>query len=189
MRASTIGAALAAAAAIGAGLAAGQAFGAMTIFGGGLAEACSKAAKADDASAATVELCTQALRSDPLTRRDRAGTLINRGILELDEDDLPGSLADFDAAIGLDPAVGEGWVDRGALDVVQKHYQQGVDDIDKALALGVSEPEKAYFNRAVAFEGLDDEKSAYFDYKKALDLKPGWELPERELLRFTVTQR
>jgi len=62
-------------------------------------------------------------------------------------------------------------------------------DITKGLALGVKQPEKAYFDRALAYEGLDDEKSAYFDYQQAVTLKPDWPLPQRELLRFTVTHR
>ena len=48
---------------------------------------------------------------------------------------------------------------------------------------------KAYFNRAVAYEGVDDEKSAYLDYQQALALKPDWEAPKHELQRFTVTRR
>ena len=61
--------------------------------------------------------------------------------------------------------------------------------MNAALRLGVREPEKAYFNRALAYEGLDDEKSAYLDFQQALTLKPGWALPEHELLRFTVSRR
>ena len=41
----------------------------------------------------------------------------------------------------------------------------------------------------MAYEGIDDEKSAYLDYQQALVLKPGWDLPKQELLRFTVTRR
>ena len=97
--------------------------------------------------------------------------------------------ADFDAAIALEPKLGEGWVNRGALSISERRYQEGMDDINHGLQLGVKEPEKAYFNRAVAYEGLDDEKAAYLDYQQALSLKPDWALPQRELLRFTVTRR
>ncbi len=70
-----------------------------------------------------------------------------------------------------------------------KQYQSALEDLTRGLALGVKEPEKAYFNRALAYEGVDNEKAAYFDYEKALALKPGWILPQKELLRFTVTTR
>ena len=59
----------------------------------------------------------------------------------------------------------------------------------KGLDLGTNEPAKAYYNRAVAYEGIDDEADAYQDYQEALVLQPGWDLPKQELLRFTVTRR
>ena len=48
---------------------------------------------------------------------------------------------------------------------------------------------RTYVNRGVAYEGLDDEKSAYLDYQQALVLQPGWDLPAQELLRFTVMRK
>ena len=40
------------------------------------------------------------------------------------------------------------------------------------------------------FQGsLDDLKAAYFDYKKAVELKPDWDMPQKELARFTVERR
>ena len=62
-------------------------------------------------------------------------------------------------------------------------------DLNKAIALGVDEPEKAYYNRALAYEGLEDAKAAYLDYVQALTIKPDWVLPQQQLLRFTVTRR
>ena len=42
---------------------------------------------------------------------------------------------------------------------------------------------------ALASEGLDDEKSAYFDYQKAVELSPDWDAPKAELLRFHVSSK
>ncbi|MHB8528169.1 MAG: tetratricopeptide repeat protein [Caulobacteraceae bacterium] len=167
----------------------GGARSAVTVIGGGLAEECSKAALAGRSDREAMDLCDKALESEDLIGRDRAGTLINRGVLKLRRRAFAEAKSDFDAAIAMDPMIGEGWINRGAMYVGEKQYRQGLDDIDRGLKLGVTEPEKAYFNRALAYEGLDDEKSAYLDYQQALALKPGWELPERELLRFTVTRR
>jgi len=83
----------------------------------------------------------------------------------------------------------EAWVNRGAMWVGERQSQSGLDDLNRALELGVKEPEKAYFDRALAYEGLDNEKAAYFDYQKSLELKPNWDLPQHELLRFHVSQR
>jgi hypothetical protein len=41
----------------------------------------------------------------------------------------------------------------------------------------------------LAYEGLEDAKSAYFDYQKALELSPDWLAPRQQLSRFTVSRR
>ena len=63
---------------------------------------------------------------------------------------------------------------------------EGLTEIDRGLSMNPEEPEKAYFNRALANEGLDDMKAAYLDYMKALELAPNWDAPRHELTRFTV---
>ena len=161
----------------------------MSVFGGGLAQDCSNAAMSEKSDEHAISTCTIALETEFLSPQDRGGTLINRGVLRLRHGEIAAAHADLDAGIVLLPGAGEGWVNRGAVFVAERRYKQGIDDIDRGLALGLKEPEKAYFNRALAYEGLDDEKSAYLDYQQALVLKPHWGLPEKELLRFSVTRR
>lgn len=170
-------------------LVASTASAAVSVFGSGQAVNCFKAALAGKADDESIRLCDIALATDDLLPADRGGTLINRGVMRLRRRELAAARADLDAGVTLNPAVGDGWLDRGAVLVALRRYAEGVTDIDKAMTLGVREPEKAYYNRAVAEEGLDDEKAAYFDYRQALVLKPGWDLPQKELLRFTVTER
>jgi tetratricopeptide (TPR) repeat protein len=62
-------------------------------------------------------------------------------------------------------------------------------DLNKAIALGVDEPAKAYYNRALAYEGLEDAKAAYFDYQKAIELSPDWSAPREQLVRFKVSRK
>jgi tetratricopeptide (TPR) repeat protein len=169
--------------------AAGSAGAAVTVLGDTSAEQCSRAAFHEQGDEDALRLCTAALNEGVLDRRDQAGTYINRGVIHMIRLDYVAARADFERAIEVDPALGEGWINRGAVDIIQKHYQDGIADIDKGLALGTEEPAKAYYNRAVAYEGIDDEKSAYLDYQQALTLEPGWDLPKQELLRFTVTRR
>lgn len=170
-------------------MAGGPAAAAISVIGGGMAQACSDAALAERSDPASIALCDTALDTEELNDHDRAGTLVNRGVMKLRRDEWESARADFDAAIAIAPTIGEAFVNRGAAFVGEKRFQAGLDDINRALQLGVKEPEKAYFNRALAYEGLDDEKSAYLDYEQALTLKPGWALPEHELLRFTVSRR
>jgi tetratricopeptide (TPR) repeat protein len=162
---------------------------AVTVLGGGFARECSNAALGGESDLRFEEVCTQALTTELLDARDRAGTYVNRGVLKLRRKDFAGAQYDFNQAIGTKPDLGEAFVNRGAAAVGARRYSDGLADINKALELGVQEPEKAYYNRALAYEGLDDMKSAYFDYRKAIELKPDWEMPKQELARFTVERR
>lgn len=178
---------------VAAGLAAlglaGAAQGAVTVIGGGQAEACSQAARHGESDRRFELICTQALETEMLSSRDRAGTYVNRGIMKLRRMSYEEATKDFDTAIHEKPDLGEAYVNRGAADIGAKRFEQSLADINKALALGLDEPEKAYYNRALAYEWLDDPKAAYFDYQKALELSPEWELPKQQLARFTVTRR
>ena len=168
---------------------AGSAGAAVTVMGDSSAQQCSEAAFHEQADSASMQLCTEAIGESMLDRRDLAGTYINRGVMWMIRRDYSAARADFQRAIEIDPALGEAWVNRGAVAIIDKHFQDGIDDISKGLTLGTEEPAKAYYNRGVAYEGIDDEKSAYLDYQQALALQPGWELPQHELLRFTVSRR
>ncbi len=169
-------------------LPAGAASAAAFVLGGGMADACSKAAIEGRDDRQSLALCDMALESQPLLRRDRAATFVNRGVIQLRRKDYVEARADFDTAVKLDPTMGEAFVNRGAALVAQRRFQEGVVEIDRGLALGADEPEKAYFNRALAWEGLDNMKAAWLDYQKALEIRPDWEAPRRELTRFTVTR-
>lgn len=170
-------------------LSAGVANASVTVFGGGLAEACSRAAFDGKSDGASIRLCDQALDTEMLESHDRAGTFINRAVMKLRQRAYEAARADLNAAIAMAPSIGEGWINRGAVSVAEKRFRDGVTDLTKGIELGVREPEKAYYNRALAEEGLDDEKGAYLDYEQAVALKPDWDLPHQELLRFTVTRR
>ncbi|MGH6955324.1 MAG: tetratricopeptide repeat protein [Caulobacteraceae bacterium] len=168
---------------------AGPAAAAVTVMGDNTALECSQAAFHDRSDDASVRNCTVALTDGLLDRRDLAGTYINRGVLWMDRGAYASARSDFDHAIGIDPALGEAWVNRGAVNILDQRYKDGISDIDRGLTLGIEQPAKAYYNRAVAYEGIDDEKSAYLDYEQALALAPTWELPRQELLRFSVTRK
>ena len=172
-------------AAMAALLAASSASAAVTVLGDGLANQCSAAALAGDAADTDVQTCTQALL-ETVNEVDKAGTMVNRGVILLRMKKFDAARADFEAAEKLVPTMGEAVVNRGASFVAERRYLEGLAEIDRGLALNPEEPEKAYFNRALANEGLDDMKGAYLDYMKALELAPNWEAPRHELSRFTV---
>lgn len=171
-----------------AALAAAPARGAVTIMGESKAAECSRAAlwgRADEKSLAT---CDLALEEEALDQLRRAATFVNRGIIHMRRKNWEEAHADFDDALERKPEMGEGWVNRGALLVATKRFAEGLAATNKAIELGTEEPEKAYYNRAIAHEGLGDLTAAYFDYQQAQTLAPDWDLPKKELARFTVTR-
>ena len=173
-------------------LAAGAAKADVTIIGNGLAADCSIAAKivATNRSARSegVRQCTLALEGESLSPHEFAATYVNRGVLYLSDDAVADARHDFDQALRIEPRLPEAMVDRGAALIAGGDDKGGVAEISRGLALGPVEPEKAYYNRAMAEERLGDLHSAYFDYLKASELKPDWPLPKTELMRFKVSQ-
>lgn len=168
---------------------AGAAHGAVTVLGGGLAQECSRAAVSGESDQEYDKVCTLALETEYMNARDRAGTYVNRGVLRLRRAQYRTAEKDFDMAIKAKDDLGEAYVNLGASYIGQRRYAEGLKVIDKGLELGLEEPAKAYYNRALAYEGLDDAKSAYFDYQKALEIAPDWDAPKEQLSRFTVTRR
>ncbi|HZC17439.1 MAG TPA: tetratricopeptide repeat protein [Caulobacteraceae bacterium] len=166
-----------------------QAKAAVTVLdAGGFASQCFHAAKYGGDIQAGIADCNRAIVNETLSDRNRAGTYVNRGVLYLFLEDYVSAQRDFEASVKLDPTLGEAYVNLGGVKIAQHQYAAGIADIDRGLALGPEEPEKAYFNRALADEGLDNIKAAYFDYSKAANLKPTWAPPRTELARFTVRQ-
>ncbi len=156
------------------------------VIGSGAAQECSDAAVKGREDNRAVLACTTALQVETLNFRDRARTLVNRGVLQMRQRQFSAARADFDEASNIDPNLGEAYVNRGATFVGEERYREGVEQIDKGLSLGVKDPEKAFYNRGLANEGLGDLTSAYKDYSRASELKPDWPAPKTELARFTV---
>ena len=171
------------------GYASGPARAAITVIGGDFAQACYQAAKTGMSRDANVEDCTRAITTEQLLGHDLAGTYVNRGALYLAQRHWDWAQSDFQEALKIEPKLGEAKVNLGAAEIGMRQNRQGVDDITAGLELGSGEPEKAYYNRALGYENMGDEKSAYYDYLKAEELKPDWADPKQELVRFTVKQR
>ena len=162
---------------------------AVQVFGSSQAHRCMDAAYAGSASRDAIAACSTALGEEGLTPANRAGTLVNRGVLHMNRRDHAAALADFEAALMLTPRSGEAHFNRGSVRVAQGRFTEGVSDIEHGLQLGMRQPEKAYYNRALAREQLNDARGAYLDYRQAARLKPDWDLPRKELTRFTVQRR
>jgi tetratricopeptide (TPR) repeat protein len=151
------------------------------------AAACQEAAKFGDFNNNGVDECTLALRAPLMSSHDLAATYTDRGAIRMQHKQYTLAKTDFDQALTLDPNLANAYVDRGGALIAEKRYVDAIADIDRGLALNPDEPEKAWFNRGIAHEGLKDLKSALADYQKALELKPEWAAAKAELTRFTST--
>jgi tetratricopeptide (TPR) repeat protein len=143
--------------------------------------ACEDAAKIGDFNGAGADECTAALSGPLLTQSDRAAIFTDRGSVHLQHKQYAAAKADFDSALLLDADTADAYVDRGAALLGMKDYAAAIADIDRGLALKPDQPEKAYFNRGIADEHLNDLKAAYQDYLKASQLAPAWDAPKRVL--------
>ena len=159
---------------------------AITVIGTGMASSCYQAAEFGGDPRSGVVTCTNAL-DETLSVYDRAATYVNRGILEARNDELKVSLADYDAGLKLRPDLAEAYIDRGNTFISVHRYAEALQDIDKGISLGARQLEVAYYDRAMAREGVGDVAGAYRDYKKALELQPDFALAADQLKRFTVT--
>lgn len=169
-------------------LAGGPAAASVMVLGNDIAVDCSKAAFAGRFDRTAIETCTRALQEEALDRRDRAGTLVNRGVMLTRARKYEAARADLDKAVDLEPTLGEAFVNRGVVMMADRSYAAALVEIERGIALGVDEPAKAYYNRALVHEGLADAKSAYLDYRRAQELAPEWDAPRRQLARFTVSK-
>ncbi|RYF93069.1 MAG: tetratricopeptide repeat protein [Caulobacteraceae bacterium] len=170
-------------------IAATPASGAVLVLGQGLAKTCSDATIAGRDDLKAIETCSLAIQTQAMGHRDRAGTFVNRGILKLRRSSYDAARADFADALRLSPDLGEAYVNWGASLIAERRYAEGLSEIDRGMALGVEEPEKAWFNRAIAYEALGDARQAYLAYQQAVALAPEWAPPKLELARFTVTSK
>jgi tetratricopeptide (TPR) repeat protein len=161
--------------------------GAVTMYAvGSPSGACYDAAREQRGDNRSLQACTDSLSQELLTGPGRASTLVNRGIVYLNRGEVDRALMDFEAAIRADPTMAEGYTNRGLVLLRQENYQGAVTDISRGLELSPVEPEKAYYNRAVAYEEMRNIRAAYHDYRRAAELAPAWAVPSEELTRFRV---
>lgn len=138
----------------------------------------------DDSPA--VRDCVAAL-SAVITRRNRAATHVNLGIVRMRAGELEEALGDFDRAEALGGVpVAALAVNRSSALIRLGRHREAIAQTDIAIAAASSNLPQAWFNRGVALEAQGDLDGAYAAYLRARELRPGWRLPERELERFRV---
>jgi tetratricopeptide (TPR) repeat protein len=156
--------------------------------GSGMAHECYLHAKAGVNLQDGLQVCNGALDHDVLGRKDRAGTFDNRGVILDMLGHTEQAAADFNSAISLDPALGDPYVNVGAMLIKKGQHQEALDQINKGIELGMAFPHIGYYDRAVAEQMLGRYKEAYYDYKKVLELEPNFAMASERLKDFVVTR-
>src|ERR1043166_5637403 len=123
---------------------------------------CSAAARDMTNVASGLSYCDEAL-SDPLMNR-RAALLVDRGILKFAQKDVQGALADFNAGVAQDATLSDAYVNRAALLVSLKRYDDARSDLAKATQLSTPNMHIVYYTRAVMEEDAHEYAAAYRDY-------------------------
>ncbi|HEY2835369.1 MAG TPA: tetratricopeptide repeat protein [Rhizomicrobium sp.] len=118
-----------------------------------------------------IDACNHALLA-PLSRVERAGTHVNRGVMEVALEQEDKALADFDLAIAENPKLGDGYLNRGAMLVNLKRFGEARDDILQGIALGPTMPEVGYYDLGVVEQALGHDEEALTSFRKALSLAP-----------------
>ena len=160
----------------------------VAVIGSGLAHDCFVMAKAGTDPRGTIATCTMALQEEALDTHARAGTHVNRGVMEVALGRIDEAMADYDEALTLNPDLGDAYVDRGAALIFLKRYDEAMADINKGIGLGQTYEHVGYYNRGVAeyFQGKISE--SYYDFKKALEIAPEFTQAREQLKNFVVTK-
>lgn len=153
----------------------GAAHAQMVVMGKGDAAICyDYTLRGNSGSNTAIETCSDAL-DEALTQKDRAATLVNRGILHMRKGNQDAASADYDAAIAIQPDLTEAYVNYGASLIRQAKYEEALVALNTALEdTDSSTRPEALYNRAVVMDQTDRYNEAYRDAQAALALRPDW---------------
>jgi len=144
-------------------------------FGNTDAGLCYSAANVAGISAGSLGHCNAALKDRTLFKKDRIATLVNRGILFNHRGDYTEAIADFEAALALDPEVSAAYVNRGNAYFSTQRFDLAIDDYSTSLQMNPQNPYIAHYNRGLVYEAKREGKLAFADFVRATELRPGWE--------------
>ena len=166
------------------------AFAQIIVSGGGKASACYQKTKHNDPGRkSTIQLCEEALSEEPLIGKNRAATHINTAILYMRSEAYAEAQSHFNEAISLKPELPEAYISLAANHIYQGDYAAAIDAVTIGIDLGTEKMPEALYNRAIAYDRLEQYSLAYKDLKQALVLKPDWEDAIKALSRYDVVTK
>ena len=136
---------------------------------------------ANDQLSSDTNACDRALQDRQTTRGDRLKTLVNRGIIHNRNSALDAAVADFNAALEIDDAAAEAYLNRGNSWFRSGRYADAIVDYEHALMLDVNKPWAAWYNIGLVHDAQGDSGNARQAYQTALDLNPNFSLAQQKL--------
>jgi tetratricopeptide (TPR) repeat protein len=157
-----------------------------TLSSGGDARSCSLSAEMSlrlRTSRSDLDACDRALELMNLSRKDRAATFVNRGILNTAIGRYQEALNDYNEALEIDPELPQAFNGKGNLYYFADRYDDAIDAYERALALQLPQPQVAHYNLGLVYEKLGDPEAALRSYNAAVEAAPDWALARERLDR------
>ncbi|MEG3877066.1 TerD family protein [Microcoleus sp. herbarium7] len=117
----------------------------------------------------------RAIISQRLAIAQKAANFSNQGSLKIQKGDVPGAIAYFTQALGLNPNIPQAYLGLGIATSKQGNKQQAIYNYDRALQFNPNLAE-AYFGRGQAYYELGDKQRAIGDYEQAIRVNPDYGL-------------
>jgi tetratricopeptide (TPR) repeat protein len=131
-------------------------------------------------------VCDDAIKGIDQSSRNLAASYINRGILRMRMDNYDGALEDYAAARELRPKLGAIYLNEGAARIGAGQPENAIAPLKKAVELDTQDLHAAHYNLGLAYDLTGDITNAYYAFQNALKVRPGWELAEEQLERYSV---
>ena len=164
-----------------------SAFSQSLVIGDGGAKQCYLSVRhGDPGRASTIRDCKKALADIDLSRKDKAATHVNLGILQMRSGNYTQARKNYDGAIALTQNLPEAYINNSAALIYMGEYKAAIESVNKGIELGTKKMPEALFNRAMAFDHLKQYSNAYRDLKKALEFRPNWAPAVRALGNYEI---
>ncbi|WP_409432544.1 tetratricopeptide repeat protein [Litorimonas sp. RW-G-Af-16] len=162
----------------------------IVVLGNGAAHDCYISTKSGNSGTAdAIKLCSDAL-GDALSKKDRAATHVNRGVLQMRKGEYAAAKADYEIALKMKPELTEAYINYGATLLYLNETDAALTALNTAIDdLGADQIPEALYNRALVHDRQENFKAAYYDLKRALELRPDWTPAQTAIGRYSVTSR
>ena len=166
---------------------AGSAQAQLIVVGKGSAGQCyDYALRENQGTRTAIETCSRSF-DEVISQRDRAATYVNRGLLYMRKGDQDLAMADYTAALKINPDLTQAYVNQSASFIRQNKFDEALEALNIALEDKESPTRSAaLYNRAIVLDWKEDYKGAYKDLKAALAIKPDWEPALNLISRYEV---